>query len=192
MTDYFALLAQPRRPWVDPEKLKQAFHEKTLQAHPDANAGNEDADIAFTQINDAYQVLLDPKRRLHHLLALERKTPASGAAPIPCELEDLFPLVATLTQEAERLEQRAALTTNSLSRSLMKAEVMQTQGRIKDALATLRRMENESDEKLRAISDSGFEDNEAGLSEVQNLYVRFSYLTRWIPQLEEKQTQLAL
>ena len=38
MIDYFALLDQPRAPWLDPDKLKDSYHQKTLQAHPDAQA----------------------------------------------------------------------------------------------------------------------------------------------------------
>ena len=36
MIDYFALLDQPRVPWLDLNELKNAYYQKTLQAHPDA------------------------------------------------------------------------------------------------------------------------------------------------------------
>ena len=38
MTDYFALLEQPRAPWLDPRGLKEAYHRQTLQTHPDTAA----------------------------------------------------------------------------------------------------------------------------------------------------------
>ena len=38
MIDYFALLDQPQAPWLDLAELKDAYHKKTLQAHPDAQA----------------------------------------------------------------------------------------------------------------------------------------------------------
>ena len=88
MTDYFALLDQPRRPWLDPEELKQVFHQKTLEAHPDAQTPS-DRDETFTRLNEAYQVLREPKRRLHHLLTLEGG-PANDIST-PEDIERLFP-----------------------------------------------------------------------------------------------------
>ena len=35
MADYFALLDEPRRPWLDPEELKAKFHALTATVHPD-------------------------------------------------------------------------------------------------------------------------------------------------------------
>ena len=35
MSDSFALLEKPRRPWLDPEELKESFHRLTAAAHPD-------------------------------------------------------------------------------------------------------------------------------------------------------------
>ena len=87
MTDYFALLEQPRMPWLDPAPLKEVFHRKTLEQHPDATAaGSEDR---FAELNAAYQALQDPKRRLHHLLSLENRAPAANQM-VPQELQELF------------------------------------------------------------------------------------------------------
>jgi hypothetical protein len=33
MTDYFALLQQPRQPWLEPEQLKQKYQQLTLASH---------------------------------------------------------------------------------------------------------------------------------------------------------------
>jgi len=46
MTDYFALLEQPRAPWLDPAELKEVFHRKTLEQHPDAGAAGPENDFA--------------------------------------------------------------------------------------------------------------------------------------------------
>ncbi len=108
MTDYFALLDQPRRPWLDPEELKQVFHaRKRWQTHPDAQTepgGNE----TFTQLNEAYQVLRDPKRRLHHLLSLEGSVPPTkNVSSASRTSKQLFPVVAALMQEIDGLVQKA-------------------------------------------------------------------------------------
>ena len=82
MTDYFALLEQPRKPWLDPEELKQKYHELARRSHPDEN------------VNDAYRVLADAKSRLQHLLALAGVAPAASSNEIPEELTDLFMAIA--------------------------------------------------------------------------------------------------
>jgi len=33
--DYFALLGQPRQPWLDPSLLKASFLEQSARLHPD-------------------------------------------------------------------------------------------------------------------------------------------------------------
>jgi len=131
MTDYFALLEQPRGPWLDPAALKDAYHQKTLQTHPDAAAGNQSD---FAQLNEAYQVLQDPKRRLHHLLSLENCAPPSTSQSIPEELQELFLLIGELNQRANVLLEKMRTSSNALSRSLLKPQVVELQKEV----ATLR------------------------------------------------------
>src|ERR1041385_2136244 len=76
MTDYFALLGELRRPWLDPEKLKAKFLALSADVHPDrfhhtAEAERLAANQRFTTLNTAYQVLREPTERLRHLLELE-------------------------------------------------------------------------------------------------------------------------
>src|SRR6185369_1231694 len=96
MTDYFALLEQARAPWLDPAALKEVFHRKTLEQHPDSARGGGNA---FAEINEAYQVLQDPKRRLHHLLSLENQAPTANQA-VPADLEELFLQIGAVHQSA--------------------------------------------------------------------------------------------
>lgn len=62
MTDAFALLGEERRPWLDPEVLKQRFHEMSGPLHPDRHHGapegeREDAGKRYAELNAAYSVL---------------------------------------------------------------------------------------------------------------------------------------
>ena len=193
MTDFFALLDQPRRPWLDPEKLKEAFHAKTLRTHPDANARGADAiaaESAFAQINEAHQVLRDPKRRLQHLLSLEGRPPAAGGGTVPREIADAFQAVAASTQTADVALQKTAAATSPLSRSLVAVELSQARSGIDEALGTLLALRQEADAELRDLSDAAAAADDR-FSRLENLYFRYAYLTRWIGQLEEKRTQLA-
>lgn len=173
MTDYFALFDQPRQPWLDPEKLKEIYHAKARTASPDA------------QLNEAYQVLRDAKRRLHHLLALRGDTPSHENASVPREIEDLFPEVAGLTSEADLLLNKLSQATSALSRSLLKNEIAAIQNKIAEMLARISELKNAGLVRLQSVqaNDSG---------QLHALYLQFSYLNRWIEQLEERQLQLTL
>src|SRR5688572_3171522 len=118
MTDYFALLEQPRAPWLDPAGLKEAYHRQTLQTHPDT-AAPDNPQGAFAELNEAYQVLQDPKRRLLHLLELEGQAPSSGNQTVPQELHDLFPAIGALAQRTNLFLERMKAASNALSRSLL-------------------------------------------------------------------------
>lgn len=185
MTDYFALLDQPRSPWLDPEQLKQAFHAKTLRAHPDAQGAEASGDAAFAEINEAYQVLREPKRRLQHLVVLLGKTPPGRASAIPQDLDNLFPAVAGLTNDANVVLQKVSASTNALSLSLLRPESLRIRGDIARMLDKLRRLQRTAEDELRRA--------DANASDIlQQLYVRFSYLGRWIAELEEKELKLSV
>ncbi|HVF72199.1 MAG TPA: J domain-containing protein [Chthoniobacterales bacterium] len=186
MTDYFAVLGQPRTPWLDPEELREAFHRKTLKAHPDVATAGEPHD--FTALNEAYQVLQDPKRRLQHLLELEGTTPAAGQ-PIPPDLEELFLRIGETTQHANTVVQKMRDTANALSRSLLKPEVMRAEGeveRLREKVETL--LDNARLQSRELTREAAWRSDVARLSE---LYLRLSYLGRWKAQLDELQFQLS-
>lgn len=191
MTDYFALLDQPRRPWLDPEKLKQVFHRKTLRAHPDAQSPESRADAAFAQLNEAYQVLREPKRRLQHLLALEGSDGNSNSGAIPTEIEVLFPEVAALVRETETVIERVALSGNALSRSLVRPELLKTAARIQQMLTKLEQLHAAALDQLQQVSASWQSSESDHRPELRRLYLQFSYLTKWMKELGEKHLQLS-
>ena len=100
MTDSFALLQQPRQPWLYPDLLKQRYQERTLTDHPDVR-GADAPSVDFAVINEAYRTLTDPKLRLQHLLRLEGQEP-DNSAPIPADLLDLFSRIGNFVQTDRR------------------------------------------------------------------------------------------
>jgi curved DNA-binding protein CbpA len=192
MIDYFALLDQPQTPWLDPDELKEAYHKKTLQAHPDARTNAGKTDASFANLNEAYQVLQDPKRRLHHLLSLHGCAPPSADQTVPGQLHDLFPAVGALTQRAKLLLEKIQGTSNALSRSLLKPQILDMQNETKELRAKIQILSEASLAQLRQINVA-FAKNPVGqLADLSALYFAFAYLTRWSTQLDEIVFQLSL
>ncbi len=194
MTDYFALLAQPRQPWLDPEKLKQAFHQATLRAHPDTRGpevNRSDAEDSFAQVNEGYQVLRDPRRRLHHLLSLEGQAPSAGSSEIPPEISGVFENVASAIQVANGAITKANAATSSLSRALVRADVLRAGEQVEKTLEMLLSLGNASDAELGKLSKPDGGVSPADLAALHALYLRFSFLLRWIDQLEEWKTRIS-
>ena len=119
MDDYFALLDEPRRPWLDADRLKKKFLTISATAHPDrvhtaTPAEKESANQRFTELNAAFNCLREPKDRLRHLLELELGAKPKDLQEIPPDLADLFLEVARLRQEASAVIAEKAKTTSPM------------------------------------------------------------------------------
>ncbi len=59
--DYWSLLGL--QPGCDPAQLKRAFRREARRWHPDLNSNDGYAEERFKLVNEAYNVLIDPRRR---------------------------------------------------------------------------------------------------------------------------------
>jgi molecular chaperone DnaJ len=59
--DYYEVLGVSRS--ADEKTIKHAFRKLAKKYHPDENNGNQDDEKKFQEINEAYSVLSDPKKR---------------------------------------------------------------------------------------------------------------------------------
>lgn len=188
MTDYFALLKQPRRPWLDLDQLTQAFHDDALRVHPDTRAQDGGA---FAELNEGYQVLQDPKRRLQHLLTLHGRAPAKTPQSVPPQIGEMFPLVADVTRAADDVAAKSMRASNALARSLIKSELLQMDDRIDSVLARLSALQQQAISDLQAV-DADWNERSPTLEQLEPLYILLSYVSRWIADLQEKQLQLSI
>jgi curved DNA-binding protein CbpA len=191
MTDYFALLEEPRRPWLDPDELKQKYHRLTLAAHPDTRAESTPRD-AFTELSKGYRTLSNPTQRLLHLLTLEGHPPAASGQAVPDDLADLFLDMGQLAQDIDLVATKLAGATSSLGKSILARERNELQTRVKDNLDRLRRIYDEHLDRLQNLNDSWVSDRTHALSQATEIYGRITYLSRWIDQLEDKRVLLSV
>jgi curved DNA-binding protein len=61
MKDYYKTLGVAKD--ASPEDIKKAFRDGAKKWHPDKNPGNKAAEERFKELNEAYAVLSDPKKR---------------------------------------------------------------------------------------------------------------------------------
>ncbi|MDA8243360.1 MAG: DnaJ domain-containing protein [Elusimicrobia bacterium] len=59
--DYYSVLGVPKT--AGEAEIKSAYRKLALKHHPDRNQGNKAAESKFKEINEAYEVLSDPKKR---------------------------------------------------------------------------------------------------------------------------------
>ncbi len=121
MTDYFSVFGLEPAPLLDPAWLQEEFHRRGAAAHPDRRGGREEA---FRELNEAWQTLRDPARRIRHLLSL--RAPALITAPPAVEpaLAELFLRAGSALQKCAALRRREASAGTPLARALLAAEKM--------------------------------------------------------------------
>ncbi len=59
--DYYAILHITED--ADQEAIKRAYRRQAMEHHPDRNPGDMDAEARFREVNEAYEILCDPRSR---------------------------------------------------------------------------------------------------------------------------------
>ena len=204
MSDYFALLNEPRRPWLDAEALKQRFLEASATAHPDRYHGASDADrdqanADFASLNQAYQCLREPKERLGYLLQLELGGKPKDIQRIPPGATDLFMEVGLLCREVDAFLPEKAKAASPI----LKVRTFETSLQLTDKLQTLQQKISAQREQLLAelktmntLWESAPETAPTRaaalpLERLEQIYRSLSYIGRWSAQIQERLVQLS-
>ena len=172
MTDYFALLGEARRPWLDPDKVKEKYFALAREQPADA------------ELNEAYRVLSDPKLRLQHLLNLAGVDLTAGRE-IPPALAELFWSTGNLLREVDRWLLKYEAAPSALSRALLAGERAKLSERLTMLEERLRLACGKEVEQLRAI-DPNMLPNETLILRHDSL----SYLGRLQEQVKEKRLEM--
>jgi hypothetical protein len=179
MTDYFALLGEARRVWLDPERLRQKYFALSRAAAADA------------KLNEAFRVLSDPKLRLHHLLTLEGADLVAGR-PVPTAMTELFWNTGTLLREAEQWLLGIAKATSNLSRALLSSERTELEGKLKKLEGQLNALYETELAQLRQTDARSNLASPNELAKLVELYDSISYLTRLREQTTEKRFRMSV
>ena len=201
MSDCFALLNEPRRPWLDADLLKQKFHALSANLHPDRIHSASEADKSaatkkFTELNAAFNCLAEPKLRLLHLLELELGAKPKDIQQIPAVLADLFAEVANSCRSADGFLAEKSKATSPL----VQVQLFERGQDWVEKLNVLQRKLNELREKLAGelkSLDAQWVSADAAahreiLPKLEELYRLFGYFNRWNGQIQERVVQLSL
>src|ERR1044071_2539205 len=204
MTDYFALLSEPRRPWLEPEALRQKFLALSATVHPDrvhtlGEAERAAAHTRYTQLNAAHQCLREPKDRLRHLLELEGVATPTEAQRIPSDLMDLSLEIGKACRDAERVVAEKSRTTSPLlqvqlfAREQAALEQLQSLRREIDARVDRLTAELKQIDAAWSVSpDSNSPERATRLQRLGELGMLFSYFARWTSQMQESLVRLSI
>ena len=204
MTDCFALLDEPRRPWLDADSLKAKFLARSAAVHPDRfhnapAAGRAAAQESYTELNAAFTTLREPKDRLQHLLELESGAKPGNIQSTPAELMDLFFAVGQLCRDVDFFLLEKGRANSPLLKVKMFRRAMEWTNQINALQTRLRAKRGEVEAELLAMNDAWLaapsepEARRAALpfARLEPLYRTFSFLSRWVGQLQERLVSLA-
>jgi len=198
MTDYFELLRQSRKPWLEEDQLKQIFLSISSNIHPDRShhlsvEKKAEAGKRFSELNSAYNCLRDPKERLRHLLELERGSKPADVQSVSTHLMEWQFKMANLCREADRV----LMTKTSGMSPILKvrafesaqAQIEQLQ-EFQDAIS---KQKEELFTRLRRMNEAWISPATADvLIDIEEIYRALGYFFRWSSQLQDRIVQLNL
>jgi len=201
MTDNFALLNEPRRPWLDVDSLKKKFRELSANVHPDKihSASEAEKNLAaknFAKLNAACNCLSEPKSRLLHLLELELGGKPRDIQQIPAALADLFAEVANFCKSADHFLSEKSKVTSPLLQVQWFGRAQEWIEKLNSLQKKLNGLQDEMTGRLKSLDEKWRENDSQArgelLEKLEELYRLFGYFNRWNNQIQERIMQLTL
>ena len=187
MTDAFALLDEPRQPWLEVEALKTKFLTRSAATHPDKftdPAEKETAQARFAELNTAHETLRDPKRRLQHLLTLERGHKPDEVHDILPGTADLFLQVGQLLRAIDPFLAQREAETSPLLKAQTYPQALDWLEQLTPLQQTLTQTLQHLDTQLQSLNKNWTPET------LEPLFHQYSYLQKWREQLNDRAVRL--
>lgn len=201
MTDHFAALGLPRRPWLDEDAVKAAFHQRSATVHPDRvhqadAATRRAAEEHYAALNAAQQCLREPRERLAHLIQLERGRKPGDCHNLPPSVMGLFAEVGAALRETEAARREKQAAASAVARARVMAAALPQMERLEALQSRLRDHRDSLLAETRHL-DAGWPTGDvppsaAQLDAVERLYHQLGFVDRWLAQLRERMVQVTL
>lgn len=205
MTDCFEALGEARRPWLDLDRLKSTFLDRSSEVHPDRFHGLPEAELAaagnrYSDFNSAYQTLREPRSRLLHLLELETGSRPRDVQRIPPGTMDLFTDVGQTCRDLDGFLARRGAVTSPMLKVKLFQEGLDWVERVQAIQAKVRARASELEAELHAMNSRWEQAPPVGsatraealpLTRIEEIYRVLSYVARWTEQIQERLVQLA-
>jgi len=195
-TDYFAALGQPRRPWLEPEALKEQFRALAAEVHPDrVHEASEEAKLEAhrrsTELNAAYHCLREPRDRLRHLLELELGRKPSDLTDVPDDLMELFFAVGKLLREADAFRSEKGRATSPLLQVQCFERGQEWREKLGAAIQTVNARREPLIDELKRLGAGWMSPAPKPWERLLEIWRWLSFYDRWRAQLQERVAQLS-
>ena len=196
VSDHFALFNEPRRPWLEPETLKEKFLALSAEVHPDRvhQASESDklaANQRYTELNAAYNCLREPRDRLRHLLELELGKKPSDLTHVPNDLMDLFFSVGQLLREVDAFVAEKGRATSPL----LQVQLFERGQEWIEKLNGIRQLINSRREplidELKRLNGGWDAYLPKPMERVLEIWRWLSFYDRWLAQIQERTVQIS-
>ena len=181
--DHFATLGLPRRLVIGAEELRASYDARSREAHPDAG-GEVDG---FRELQEAYELLRRPGRRLRHWLELETGTFEARAEPPPAII-DLFGEVSGILERLGDLRRRRAGAQSALVRSMAERDAVRILAGTEELQGRVQAMLAEIEGRFPLFEQSGAD---ACREEAEAAACALAFLEKWQGELREAGFALA-
>jgi DnaJ-domain-containing protein 1 len=192
--DPFALFELPPAPGLDAAALKERFARATSESHPDkfaqsAEADRADAEARYMKLNQAYQTLIDPRARLLALYEMTKGEKPRDIQRIPPGTMELFKEVGEMCNRLDVFLEMKRVKTGRLERAGLMSEELTLQDALVELRMKLEQFAATVDAELAAL-DARWRAGDKSLDALEAVYRKYSYITRWRQQLEERELAL--
>ena len=179
MFDAYEVLGLERVLTIDEEFLRQRYQQLSKALHPDAADGSE---AGFRELNEAFELLRSPSRRLSHWLAVGG-VEGDPRGSIGGELLDLFGAVGEAVQHADRFLKRREAAQTVLTKALLEREAGVRREQIEAAQAKVDELIAQQVGCFPRIESDG---QQMAAEEAWQISRNLQFLEKWRGQLRER------